>query len=105
MVLQIRDDENRTTVLYAMVDRSVTSTLTINMAMVNDSGEYVCNASSPDYDDVSTDPINLSVQGNKLPNVLAGSYVWLRCFAHSQLELHVTEFRQQKFIAISNYVA
>ncbi len=68
MVLQIRDDENRTTVtvLYAMADRSVTSTLTINMAMVNDSGEYVCNASSPDYDTVSTDPINLSVQGNKL---------------------------------------
>ncbi len=87
MVLQIRDDENRTTVLYAVGDRSVTSTLTINMAMVNDSGEYVCNASSPDYDDVSTDPINLSAQGNKLPNVLAVELcVWLRCFAHSQLD-------------------
>ncbi|XP_064385915.1 uncharacterized protein LOC135334596 isoform X5 [Halichondria panicea] len=59
---QNRDDENRTTVLCTMGDRSVTSTLTINMAMVNDSGEYVCNASSPNYDTVSTDPVILLVQ-------------------------------------------
>ena len=63
VILQNRDDENRTTVLCTMGDRSVTSTLTINMAMVNDSGKYVCNASSPDYDTVSTDPVILMVQG------------------------------------------
>ena len=68
VILQNRDDENRTTVLCTVGDRSVTSTLTINMAMVNDSGEYVCNASSPNYDTVSTDPVILLVQGNP-PNV------------------------------------
>ncbi len=63
MIFQYRDDENRTTVLYTVGDISVTSTLTINMAMVNDSGEYVCNASSPDYDTVSSEPILVFVQG------------------------------------------
>ena len=63
VILQNRDDENRTTVLCTMEDRSVTSTLTINMAMVNDSGEYVCNASSPNYDTVSSEPVLVFVQG------------------------------------------
>ncbi len=82
MVLQIRDDENRTTVLYAMVDRSVTSTLTINMAMVNDSGEYVCNASTPNYyDDVSSEPATVIVIGKVQPALyfcLYSSYILLR---------------------------
>ena len=37
------------------------STLTINMAILNDSGEYVCNASSPNYDTVSSDPATVMV--------------------------------------------
>ncbi len=41
----------------------MTSALTINMAMVNDSGEYVCNATSPNYDTVSSEPVLVFVQG------------------------------------------
>ena len=37
------------------------STLTINMATLNDSGEYVCNASSPNYETVSSDPATVMV--------------------------------------------
>ena len=43
-------------------DRIVTSTLTIRVAMVNDSGEYVCTAMSPPYDPVSSDPAQVFVQ-------------------------------------------
>ena len=56
-------DENRTSVTQASGDRSVSSTLTINMAMLNDSGEYVCNASSPNYDTVSSDSATVVVIG------------------------------------------
>ncbi len=59
-------DENRTSVTQAIGDRSVNSTLTINMAMVNDSGEYVCNASSPNYDTVSSGPATVMVIGKVL---------------------------------------
>ncbi len=59
-------DENRTTVTDTTGDRSVNSTLTINMAMVNDSGEYVCNASSPNYDIVSSDPATVMVMIGKV---------------------------------------
>ncbi len=53
-------------------DRSVNSTLTINMAMLNDSGEYVCNASSPNYyDDVSSDPATVIVIGKVQPACLS----------------------------------
>ena len=52
-------------------DRSVNSTLTINMAMLNDSGEYVCNASTPNYyDDVSSDPATVIVIGKVQPACL-----------------------------------
>ncbi len=65
---QYQTDENRTLITNTMGDRSVVSNLVINMAMMNDSGEYVCNASSPVYNTVSTNPITVFVQG-KLLNV------------------------------------
>ena len=60
---QYQEDGNRTTVSVDAGDRTVTSTLTVRMAMVNDSGEYVCNATSPPYDPVSSDPALVLVQG------------------------------------------
>ncbi len=63
MVFQYLPLEDRIIVSYTNGERSVNSTLTINMAMLNDSGEYVCNASTPDYDTVSTNHITLLVQG------------------------------------------
>ena len=64
MVFQYLPLEDRIIVSYTNGERSVNSTLTINMAMLNDSGEYVCNASTPGYDTVvSTNHITLLVQG------------------------------------------
>ncbi len=60
-------DENRTTLTDMTGDRSVNSTLTINMAMLNDSGEYVCNASTPNYDIVlGDDPATVMVMIGKV---------------------------------------
>ena len=39
------------------------SSFEINMAMTNDSGEYLCNATSPGYNTVSSIPITVLVQG------------------------------------------
>ena len=61
---QYQEDGSRTSVSSSTVERqTVTSALTINMAMVNDSGEYVCNATSPNYDTVSSEPVLVFVQG------------------------------------------
>ena len=71
-------DENRTNVTQASGDRSVNSTLTINMAVGNDSGEYVCNVSSPNYDTVSTEPVAVVVIGKVQPALyfcLYSSYI------------------------------
>ncbi len=58
------------------------STLTIDMAMLNDSGEYLCNASSPNYDTVSSDPATVMVMIGKtllLIVVMHLSYGILQC--------------------------
>ena len=60
-MFQFQEDDNHT--MTVMVgDRTVTSTLTIRVAMVNDSGEYVCRVTSPLYDPVSSDPAQVFVQ-------------------------------------------
>ena len=67
--LQYEEDGNHTTVSVDAGDRTVTSTLTIRMAMVNDSGEYVCTATSPPYDPVSSDLALVFVQSVYSENI------------------------------------
>ena len=64
--IQYQEVENRTTVMLDFGDRTVTSSLTIRMAMVNDSGEYVCRTTSPPYAPVSSDPALVLVQGTNV---------------------------------------
>ncbi len=66
LFFQYETDENRTFITITTRDRSVLSNLVINVAMMNDAGEYVCNASSPVYNTVSTNPITVFVQGEPI---------------------------------------
>ena len=63
---QYKENENRTTVTVVVGDRTVTSNLTIRMAMVNDSGDYVCRVNSPLIEALLSNPALVLVQGQSL---------------------------------------
>ena len=58
------DQDNTTIVMYTSeLFRNTTSKLRISMAMVNNSGFYHCNLSSPNYIDVMSQEALIKVQG------------------------------------------
>ena len=60
---QLQDDGSRTNITEIVGNRSVSSTLTIGMAMRNDTGNYICNVSSPLFTSVASEPALVLVQG------------------------------------------
>ena len=61
----IDPDQDNTTIVADTSElfRTATSTLSISMAMVNNSGFYHCNLSSPNYADVMSQEALILVQG------------------------------------------
>ena len=66
----------------------MTSSLTIRMAMVNDSGEYVCNATSPLYAPVSSDPALVLIQSMIMRAEYHNYTLVYRDTVHSMLVLY-----------------
>ena len=60
---QLQDDGSRTNITEIVGNRSISSTLMIGMAMRNDTGNYICNVSSPLYTSVASEPALVLVQG------------------------------------------
>ena len=75
------DESNDTTVTSdTFSNRTVTSTLTIIMPMVNNSGNYHCNLSSTieDYQEVMSEVVLVLVQGKPLPLINWSMLWWCR---------------------------
>ena len=69
----VNEDENdRATIISELVaSRSVISALTVSMAMINDSGDYACIATSSvsDFQSIVAGPVTVLVQGKTRPLV------------------------------------
>ena len=57
------NDSNRITIIPQNSSGVSLSVLSVSTAMTTDAGIYTCNASSPEFQTVSSGPVNVLIQG------------------------------------------
>ncbi len=62
---EVRDGDDRVSIMGELGSRTLMSTLTVTTAMTNDSGQYECIATSPisTFSKVRSGPVTIIVQG------------------------------------------
>ena len=90
----VNEEENdRATIISELVaSRSVISTLTVSMAMINDSGDYACIATSSDFQPVVAGPVTVLVQGKTRIKEF-------RCY-ETKIEKKAAQARKLKYILV-----
>ena len=56
-------ESDQTSITEVSMERQLMSTLTVTNTIFNNSGDYVCNATSSEFDPVISDPVLVLIQG------------------------------------------